>query len=86
MFTRLHAGYGEYLLKTPHYAQAVEVGDPIGTSGQGGWDEAFQFPASVEDKIARAFSNAGKTLPWPASAGSMWSTSIVTMWAGLRRE
>jgi enamine deaminase RidA (YjgF/YER057c/UK114 family) len=37
-------GYGETLLKNRHYSQAVRIGDRVEISGQGGWDDEFNFP------------------------------------------
>ena len=32
-------GYGEYMLNTLHYSQAVRIDDRVEISGQGGWDD-----------------------------------------------
>lgn len=63
------SGYGDKLLRESHYSQAVRVGDRIETSGQGGWDGDWQFPASVEDEIIQAFENIARTLE---VAGAAW--------------
>lgn len=62
-------GYGETLQKLLHYSQALKIGNRVETSGQGGWDDALQFPESLEDEIARAFRNVERTL---AAAGAGW--------------
>ncbi|MGL5852079.1 MAG: Rid family hydrolase [Phycicoccus sp.] len=62
-------GYGETQLTAMHYSQAVRVGDRVETSGQGGWDDDFAFPDSLEDEIVRAFDNVERTL---ATAGATW--------------
>lgn len=62
-------GYGEQLRNALHYSQAVKIGDRIETSGQGGWDDSFQFPQTVEEEIAQAFRNVEATL---ATAGASW--------------
>jgi enamine deaminase RidA (YjgF/YER057c/UK114 family) len=40
-------GYGEYLLNKLHYSQAIKIGNRVETSGQGGWDIAFNPPLTV---------------------------------------
>ncbi|MFI8947449.1 Rid family hydrolase [Streptomyces sp. NPDC053750] len=62
-------GYGATQLATMHYHQAVRVGDRIETSGQGGWDDDWNFPDSLEDEIVQAFENVERTL---AEAGATW--------------
>jgi enamine deaminase RidA (YjgF/YER057c/UK114 family) len=62
-------GYGENLRNALHYSQAVRIGDRVETSGQGGWDENFKFPKSIEGEIRQAFRNLEKTL---AIAGASW--------------
>lgn len=66
-------GYGETQLADMHYNQAVRVGDRVETSGQGGWDDGFDFPESLEDEIVRAFDNIARTL---ATAGATWRDVI----------
>lgn len=66
-------GYGEHMRDALHYSQAVKIGDRVETSGQGGWDDSFQFPESLEDEIAQAFRNLEKTL---ATAGAGWQHVI----------
>ncbi|MEU6483983.1 Rid family hydrolase [Streptomyces sp. NPDC046887] len=66
-------GYGEKLLDMLHYRQAVRVGDRVEISGQGGWDEDFAFPDSLEEEIVRAFDNVERTL---AEAGASWREVI----------
>ncbi len=52
-----------------HYNQAVRIGDRVEISGQGGWDDDFNFPESLEEEIVRAFDNVERTL---ATAGASW--------------
>ena len=66
-------GYGETLLANLHYHQAVRVGDRVEISGQGGWDDAFNFPESLEEEIVVAFDNVERTL---ALAGATWRDVI----------
>lgn len=66
-------GYGETQVTNMHYAQAVRVGDRIETSGQGGWDDVFDFPENLDDEIERAFENVERTL---ATAGGTWRDVI----------
>ena len=37
-------GYGDTQLANMHYSQAVRIGDRVEISGQGGWDDHFNFP------------------------------------------
>ena len=62
-------GYGDVQLANMHYNQAVRVGDRVEISGQGGWDDGFGFPESLEDEIVRAFDNVARTL---ATVGATW--------------
>lgn len=64
-----HPGYGETQLANLHYSQAVRVGDRIETSGQGGWDDHWNFPESLQEEIVQAFDNVERTL---AAAGTTW--------------
>jgi enamine deaminase RidA (YjgF/YER057c/UK114 family) len=66
-------GYGERQLRLYHYSQAVKVGNRIETSGQGGWNDDWQFPQRLEDEIAQAFKNVEKTL---LAAGAKWADVI----------
>lgn len=68
-------GYGESAFQDAHYSQAVKVGNLVETSGQGGWDDNGEFPASmsIADEIAQAFRNVGRTL---ATAGAGWEHVI----------
>jgi enamine deaminase RidA (YjgF/YER057c/UK114 family) len=66
-------GYGETLLTNLHYNQAVRFGDRVETSGQGGWDDDFNFPDALEDEIVVAFDNVERTL---ALAGATWRDVI----------
>ena len=62
-------GYGDTALKTLHYNQALRIGDRVEISGQGGWDDDFNFPADLEEEIVRAFDNVERTL---ALTGATW--------------
>lgn len=66
-------GYGDTQLANMRYHQAVRVGDRIDTSGQGGWDDDFNFPDSLEDEIVATFDNVERTL---AEAGATWRDVI----------
>jgi enamine deaminase RidA (YjgF/YER057c/UK114 family) len=50
-------GYGDSMRDRLHCSQAVNVGNRVGTSGQGGWDPAFQIPTDLSEEIAQAFLN-----------------------------
>lgn len=62
-------GYGERQLNGMHYSQAVKIGNRVETSGQGGWNDDWQFPELLADEIAQAFRNVERTL---ATAGADW--------------
>jgi enamine deaminase RidA (YjgF/YER057c/UK114 family) len=49
------------------------VGNRIETSGQGGWDDDFAFPETLDDEIVQAFDNVARTL---AQAGATWDDVI----------
>jgi enamine deaminase RidA (YjgF/YER057c/UK114 family) len=66
-------GYGEKQLRDLHYNQAVRIGDRVETSGQGGWDDDWEFPEALEDEIVQAFENVERTL---AAAGATWRDVI----------
>ncbi|MGW6602619.1 Rid family hydrolase [Streptomyces sp. NPDC055036] len=66
-------GYGETQLANMHYNQAVRIGDRVETSGQGGWDDDWNFPGSLEDEIVQAFANVERTLNL---AGATWRDVI----------
>ena len=66
-------GYGERLLQARHYSQAVRIGNRVEISGQGGWDDELQFPASLQEEIAQAFRNVARTL---ATAGASWKDVV----------
>ncbi|GAB2804081.1 Rid family hydrolase [Streptomyces daliensis] len=66
-------GYGDTQLANMHYQQAVRLGDRVEISGQGGWDDDFNFPESLEEEIVRAFENVERTL---ATAGATWHDVI----------
>lgn len=66
-------GYGDTQLKNMHYQQAVRIGDRVEISGQGGWDDHFNFPEDLTEEIVRAFDNVERTL---ALAGATWRDVI----------
>jgi enamine deaminase RidA (YjgF/YER057c/UK114 family) len=66
-------GYGATALASLHYNQAVRIGDRVETSGQGGWDDDFNFPDTLEEEIVQAFENVERTL---ATAGATWRDVI----------
>jgi enamine deaminase RidA (YjgF/YER057c/UK114 family) len=66
-------GYGERQLRLFHYSQAVKIGARVETSGQGGWNDDWEFPESITDEIAQAFHNVERTL---AVAGAGWEHVI----------
>lgn len=53
-----------------HYSQAVKIGNRVETSGQDGWNDAWEFPESLADEIAQAFRNVERTL---ATVGLSWA-------------
>jgi enamine deaminase RidA (YjgF/YER057c/UK114 family) len=69
----LTPGYGERQLRLAHYSQAVKIGDRLETSGQGGWNDDWEFPESLVDEIAQAFRNVERTL---AVASTGWAHVI----------
>jgi enamine deaminase RidA (YjgF/YER057c/UK114 family) len=66
-------GYGERNLKLFHYSQAVKIGNRVEIAGQGGWNDDWEFPASITEEIAQAFRNVERTL---ALAGAGWKHVI----------
>ncbi|MEI5101781.1 Rid family hydrolase [Streptomyces sp. PmtG] len=66
-------GYGETLLASLRYSQAVRTGNRVETSGQGGWDDDWNFPEDLGAEIIQAFDNVEKTL---AQAGATWRDVI----------
>jgi enamine deaminase RidA (YjgF/YER057c/UK114 family) len=62
-------GYGDTQLAAMHYQQALRIGDRVEISGQGGWDDHFNFPTGLEEEIVRAFDNVERTLEL---AGATW--------------
>ncbi len=66
-------GYGETQLKNMHYSQAVRIGDRVETSGQGGWDDEFNFPDDLEAEIVQAFENVERTLK---TANATWADVV----------
>lgn len=66
-------GYGEWARENLHYSQALRIGDRVEISGQGGWDDDWTLPESLEEEIIRAFENVERTL---ATAGASWSDVV----------
>ena len=62
-------GYGDTMLEQFHYSQAVRHGNRVEISGQGGWNDSWEFPASVAEEVVQAFHNVERTL---ALAGASW--------------
>ncbi len=62
-------GYGERQARLYHYSRAVRIGNRLETSGQGGWNDDWEFPESLTDEITQAFRNIERTL---AVAGAGW--------------
>ncbi|QPH88912.1 RidA family protein [Campylobacter concisus] len=63
-------GYGEKQLKEFGYSQVAVIGDRIEISGQGGWDDRWNFPQNLKDEIEQAFKNVERTL---AVVGASWN-------------
>lgn len=63
-------GYGDTQLSNMHYNQAVRTGNRVETSGQGRWDDDWNFPESLEDEIVQAFDNLERTLTQAGAARS----------------
>lgn len=66
-------GYGDVMLANRRYSQAVRIGNRVEISGQGGWNDTFDFPEDLEAEIAQAFDNVERTL---AHAGARWADVI----------
>jgi enamine deaminase RidA (YjgF/YER057c/UK114 family) len=66
-------GAGEFMRDRFGYAQAVRVGGRVEISGQGGWNDAMEFPATLAEEVAQAFDNVGRVL---AAAGAGWDHVI----------
>jgi enamine deaminase RidA (YjgF/YER057c/UK114 family) len=66
-------GAGEKLYALLGYSQAVRIGDRVEISGQGGWNDDFEFPEDLEEEIVRAFDNVERTL---AAAGATWADVV----------
>ena len=65
---------GRIALETLHFSQAVRMGDRLELAGQGGWDDAFEFPAAtIPQEVANAFDNVGRVL---AAAGASWDDVV----------
>ncbi|HEU4362547.1 MAG TPA: RidA family protein [Mycobacterium sp.] len=78
-------GYGERQRKRFGYSQAVKIGDRVEISGQGGWNDAWEFPEAITDEIGQAFDNVGRTL---AAAGAGWEhvVQVNSYHVGLDRQ
>jgi len=66
-------GYGNRQLEKFYYSQAVKIGNRIEISGQGGWNDNWEFPQLLEDEIKQAFDNVGRTLK---TAAASWNNVI----------
>ena len=66
-------GYGDRNLEKFHYSQAIRIGNRVETSGQGGWNNDWAFPDSIEEEIIQAFENVERTL---AMAGASWKDVV----------
>ncbi|MBB3141100.1 RidA family protein [Halomonas organivorans] len=66
-------GYGEKALDLLYYSQAVRVDNRVEISGQGGWNDDFEIPASLVEEIEQAFRNVERTL---ATACAGWEHVI----------
>jgi enamine deaminase RidA (YjgF/YER057c/UK114 family) len=62
-------GYGDRNRNLFNYSQAVRFGDRVEISGQGGWNDDWEFPESLRDEIVQAFDNIERTI---TLAGAMW--------------
>src|SRR5215212_9141454 len=66
-------GVGEHMRDNYHYSQGVHVGGMIYVTGQGGWNESFDIPESVDEQVANAFRNVETVL---AEASASWADVI----------
>ncbi|APA13146.1 hypothetical protein SS1G_14046 [Sclerotinia sclerotiorum 1980 UF-70] len=66
-----YEGYGQTTAKQNFwYSQAVQVGDVIECSGQGGWDRITEeIPKDIEKEIEQAFDNVEAALTTAGSKG-----------------
>jgi enamine deaminase RidA (YjgF/YER057c/UK114 family) len=69
----LTPGYGQRMLETTHYSQALRIGNRIELSGQGGWSDDWTFPESLREEIVQAFENVERTLN---TAGASWKDVV----------
>jgi len=60
-------------LRTFYYSQLVIIDDRLELSGQGGWNDDFEFPDKLTDEIDRAFKNVERILN---SVGASWDDVI----------
>jgi enamine deaminase RidA (YjgF/YER057c/UK114 family) len=72
----LTPGYGQRMLETTHYSQALRIGNRIDLSGQGGWSDDWEFPVALRDEIVQAFDNVERTLN---TAGASWKDVVSVM-------
>jgi enamine deaminase RidA (YjgF/YER057c/UK114 family) len=67
-------GAGQYALDNFYYSQAVRIDNRIEIAGQGGWTDAFEFPAkTIVEEIDIAFENVSRVL---ADTGATWDDVI----------
>jgi len=56
-----------------HCSQAVKISNRLEPSGQGGWNDNWEFPESLTEEIGQAFRNVERTL---AGAGAGWDHDL----------
>jgi enamine deaminase RidA (YjgF/YER057c/UK114 family) len=66
-------GSGEKQQREFHYSQAVKIGNRVETAGQGGWNDALEYPSTVVEEYVQAFENVERVLK---SAGATWDHVI----------
>ncbi|MGN6031666.1 MAG: RidA family protein [Thermomicrobiales bacterium] len=66
-------GYGDRQRTRFHYSQGVRIGNRVELSGQGGWNDDWVFPDTIEEEISQAFRNVARTL---AVVGAGWEHVI----------
>lgn len=51
------------VLRYPQFrhSQAVKIGDRLELAGQGGWNDAREFPGSIAEEINQAFRNVDRS-------------------------
>ncbi|KAF4966607.1 hypothetical protein FSARC_5727 [Fusarium sarcochroum] len=56
-------GFGEFLTKTNHYSQIVNLGNGIfKISGQGGWNEKGEISSDPKQEVEQAIQNVDEAL------------------------